>query len=242
MKRSVVIAGIIILLISVTAFASSGSVGLWDADLSGSIKSGAGADEIDLKSDLGMGDDNITQFRLDLNLGGPKAYLHYYKAENSGSTGNPVLYNGVNLNNGPVKSKLEQTIIDINAEKTLVQTDELRVDLIGGLRYMDLKANLHDDSHSTSDSIKALVPTIGIGAQTHLTDDLVAKASISGLDISLNGKKVDTYDLKYGLEYQPTENLAIGAGIQKFKLSAEDGDSKGDLHREGNYFEVVIKF
>lgn len=242
MKRSVIFAGMVVLLSSITAFASSASIGVWDADIRGTIKSGADGDELNLKNDLGLGDDNITQFQVDLNLFGPKAYLRYYKAENSGTTNSIVRYNGITLQDGPVRSELDQTVIDINMGKTLVKTDTLQVDLLGGLRYMDLNAQLRDDSHIASDSIKALVPTIGVGAQTNLSSDLVAKASISGLDISFDGKKIDTYDLKYGLEYKPTANIAIGAGVLKSKLFAEDGENKGELRREGNYFELVVKF
>lgn len=242
MKRSVVFAGMAVLLTSITAFASSASIGVWDADIQGTIKSGADGDKLGLRSDLGMGDDNITQWQVDLNLAGPKTYLRYYKAENRGITNSIVRYNGITLHDGPVRAELEQRVIDFNTGKTIMKTDALQVDLLGGLRYMDLNARLQDNSHTASDSVKALVPTIGIGAQTHLSSDLVAKASISGLDISFDGKKIDTYDLKYGLEYKPTANIAIGAGVLKSKLFADDGENTGELRREGNYFELVIKF
>lgn len=244
MKRSAIFAGLTVLFTSLTVFASAASISVWDADISGTIKSGADAGELNLQNDLKLGDDNIAEFRADLNMLGSKAYLHYYQAENTGTNPNPGLirYHGTTFDNGPVKSELKQTVIDLNTEKTLVKSDALQLDLIGGLRYLDLKSKLQDNSNTASDSVKAIVPIIGLGAQTHLSADFLAKASISGLDISFGSKKVDTYDLKYGFEYTPTADIAIGAGVQKSKLTAEDGDSKGDLYREGNYFEVVVKF
>lgn len=244
MTRSVFFAGLTLLFLSMNVFASSAGVNIWDADLKGSIKSGG--DQLNLKDDLGMADDDIVQFRLDLNMLGPKAYLHYYKAANHGTTTNALNYNGTQLNEtglGTVKSTLEQTIVDVGTGKSLVKTEALQVDLLGGLRYLDLSTKLRDNNaHSTSTSLKAVVPTIGVGAQTHIANDLFAKASLSGVDIRLGGKKVDTYDLRYGLEYKPTDNISIGAGVEKMKLFADDGDKRSDLHREGNYFEVVVKF
>lgn len=244
MTRSVLFAGLVLLFLSMNVFASSAGVNIWDADLQGSVKSSSG--ELNLKNDLGLADDDIVQFRLDLNMLGPKAYLHYYKAANHGTTTNVLNYNGTQLNGtglGTVKSTFEQTIVDVNAGKSLVKTHALQVDLLGGLRYLDLSTKLRDNNdRSVSTSLKAVVPTIGFDAQTHISNDLLAKASLSGIDIRLGGKKVDTYDLRYGLEYKPTDNISIGAGIEKTKLFADDGDNRTDLHREGNYFEVVIKF
>jgi len=242
MTRRIFFAGLTLLFLSMNVFASSAGINVWDADLKGSIKSGS--DQLNLKDSLGMADDDIVRFRLDLNMLGPKAYLHYYKASNHGTTttNDYFTYNSTPLT-GSIQSKLEQTIVDVGTGKSLVKTEALQVDLLGGLRYLDLSTKLRDNNaHSTSASLKAVVPTIGVGAQTHIANDFFAKASLSGVDIRLGGKKVDTYDLRYGLEYKPTNNISIGAGVEKMKLFADDGDQRSDLHREGNYFEIVVKF
>lgn len=226
-----------------TAFANAAGVTFWDADIQGSVKSGSM--DVDLKNDLGLGDKNILEYNLDLNFLGPKAYLHYYKASNSGvnTLTRNIDYNGETFTNGTaVTSNLKEEIIDLTFAKSVLKTDALQVDLLGGIKYISMDTNIAGGGNSATDSVRGLVPTIGIGAQSHLSKDLLAKASISGFDISVGNKNVDVYDLKYGLEYKPVANVAIGAGIQKSKVLAEDGTSKGDLWREGNYFEVVVKF
>jgi hypothetical protein len=244
-QASGVILGLSLLLTSTIVFASSGNVSIWDTDVAGVVQSGT--DAINLKDDLGLRDKRVTQFGLDLNLLGPKGYVRYYNVDNKGNatTTRTFEYGDQQFSNAvPISSQLEQTVVDVGAAKSIVKSDGLQVDLLGGLKYMDLGATIKDtdSGEKTSNSVVAVVPTIGIGAQTHIGGGVHAKASISGLDISIDGKKVDTYDLKYGLEYKSGANVAIGAGIQKSKVLAEDGDVKGDLRRDGNYFEVVVKF
>jgi hypothetical protein len=234
--------GLSLLLTSTIVFAGSGSISVWDADVAGVVKSGA--DAISLKDDLGLSDKRVTQYGLDLN----KGYVRYYNVDNKGSaiTTRALDYNGQSFaQNTAITSQLEQMVVDVGAAKSIVKSDGLQVDLLGGLKYMNLGTTIQENGGSgqkASDSVVAVVPTIGIGAQTHIGGGLHAKASISGLDISIDGTKVDTYDLKYGVEYKSGANVAIGAGIQKSKLLAEDGEVKGDLRRDGNYFEVVVKF
>jgi hypothetical protein len=241
-QASSVILGLSLLFISTNLFASSGNVSVWDADVAGAVKSGT--DEINLKDDLGLSDKRITQFGLDSN----KGYVRYYNVDNKGSATatKDFEYNGKPFSNfTSITSQVEQTVVDVGAAKSIVKSDGLQVDLLGGLKYMDLGTSIEETGGSgpkATDSMKAIIPTIGIGAQTHIGGGLHAKASISGLDISIDGKKVDTYDLKYGVEYKSGANVAIGAGVQKSRLLAEDGDTKGDLRRDGNYFEVVVKF
>jgi hypothetical protein len=241
-QASSVILGLSLLFISTNLFANSGNVTVWDADVAGAVKSGT--DEINLKDDLGLSDTRVTQFGLDSS----KGYVRYYNVDNKGSatTTRPFAYDGHTFNDSrPITSQLEQTVVDVGAAKSIHKSDGLQVDLLGGLKYMNLGATIEENGgtgQKASESVKAVVPTIGIGAQTHMGGGLHAKASISGLDISIDGKKVDTYDLRYGVEYKPGANVAIGAGIQKSKVLAEDGDIKGDLRRDGNYFEVVVKF
>lgn len=246
MKRNALFTGLACLLFCATAFAASSGIGVWDADLQGGIKSGADHEKLDLKNDLTIGDDDIVQFRLDSSLLGSKAYLHYYQAANHGATNRSLAFNGILLNGsgtGTIESKLEQTVVDVGAAKSLRKTGPLQVELAGGLRYLELSSKLRDSSGQKANaSLKAVVPTIGLGAATHLTGDLSAKAVLSGVDIRFGGKKVDTYDLRYGLEYNPTENLSIGAGVEKAKIFIEDGNNLADLHREGKYFEIVVKF
>ena len=192
--------------------------------------------EVNLKGDLGFGNDNAPEliFRYKRFTAD---YIHVHGTGNANLNGNNLRFGGVNFS-GRVHSQSDVNYLKLSVNNPIISVLGSGVDWSYGLTGIHWKGKVRGNetytgfSTSKSKEYGAPVPTIGIGAHAALLPSLSVYANIAGLPLGGYGYY---YDFEAGLRYSPLEILGITAGFRRIDIKLKHDDDSARMTMNGPY-------
>ena len=192
--------------------------------------------EVNLKDDLGFGNDNAPELILRYKRFSAD-YIHVHGSGNTNLNGNNLKFGGVNFS-GNIHSKSDLNYLKLTVSNPIVSVLGSGVDWSYGLTGMYWKGKVRGSeattglSTSKSKEYGAPIPTIGVGAHAALLPSLSVYANISGLPLGGYGHY---YDLEAGLRYSPLEILGVTVGFRRIDVKLKHDDDSAKLTMNGPY-------
>jgi hypothetical protein len=190
--------------------------------------SGQDGSSVDLEGDLGLGG-NKTTFELGSTLRfAPKHRIDFLYNENkrSGSTtterdysiGNELIPAGTKLS-----SSENLKIGFLGYRYSFFKTAD--TEIAAGLGFYGANIKFKFDANQPVISIDASttlpLPVLTLSGDFYLTDRMKLTASANGLKVKIGDVDGRTYNLSFAGEYLLTNNLGIGAAIERFNIRAD---------------------
>ncbi|HUR02930.1 MAG TPA: hypothetical protein VM347_10345 [Nonomuraea sp.] len=146
---------------------------------------------------------------------------------------------------GPVEteSTVANTVVTALGFYRVVESDDLSVDLLGGLRHVKIKLDFDvqgpGSGFSRGGSADVTKGTVGVRA----TKRLGAKTSLTGYgDFSGFGGDVTVWQLEGTLNYQWSPKLMAFAGYRHFALEIDKDPVSSDVSFSGPIFGTTYRF
>jgi outer membrane protein len=246
----VMVAFLLIFAVSAQAFEIGARGYYWFPDFSASLrvdKNSTVGTTIDAENDLGMGDESYPSVEVFGGLGNHHFSLMYTKADYSGAKNldKSIIFNGRTYSLSTyVESDLELTMIDAEYQYDLIDLENVlagfSLGIIGKIKYLEGDARIKGGGFDESESFKAPIPMIGVGAHIGiLADILEARAKIAGIGYS--GSKF--YEGQADISVTPFPFLDIHAGYKFMKLDVDDvSDVYADVEFKGPYVGLTVSF
>lgn len=199
---------------------------------------------VDLKNDLGFGNDNAPEiiFRY------KRFTADYFNVRGSGSrnfSGSNVLTFGGSRFNGDTDSKSNLHYLKLQVTNPVINVLGSGIDWSYGLTGIYWKGTVNGTEAGTGNSVSksktfgAPVPTLGIGAHASLLDTLLFNVHLSGLPLGGHGH---FYDFEAGLRYNPLDLLSISVGYRKIHANIKYKEDSGTLDMSGPYAGLRFDF
>ena len=221
----------------------------WMPDLDANAKveeNGVGTD-IDVKSDLGFGDENFPEGRFIWQANKKNKFqFSYLRFEYDGdkTITRQIEYNGRTYTAGSrVVSNLDVQYLRLGWNRQLLTfaDDKLKfgfmLDVKGIIADMSLNASAL--GFNESEKFAGGLPTVGLslGANPHQKFNLFAE--ISGIPAGSYGH---FFDAEGGIKFIPFKNLSLMAGYRVVDLKVEYDDNSADLQLTGPFFGGALRF
>jgi hypothetical protein len=113
------------------------------------------------------------------------------------------------------------------------------------VHYLDINAKLRSNAvGAVTESIKAPIPTIGVGMQVWPVDWLKLHGDFNIFKLGVAGFKGEMIDSQAALTVSPWEWLGASVGYRYYRLIARDTDSgdRADWLQHGPYVSVMVRF
>ena len=249
-----------LLLMAGSAFAPSafaleaGARGMyWWSTISGDVQTttnGVSGTVLDVKSDLGMKDENVFNGEVFLKVGRFTFRVAYTPLKFTGSSvlSTPVEFDGNTFPAGtPVSSKLEAKMADGDVQWDLLNPDlgvvSMNLGVFLRLKYVDGSVEISSDNSSLPISAKQdyrlPIPEVGLAAGVGFLKDIVrADARVSGMAYSGN----HLYEGDTFLSVIPFPFLRLQGGYRFIDLKADESDLKATLKIKGPYAGIQVAF
>lgn len=234
-----------------TAFELGARGSYWFPSLSGDVKadtSGVVGTKLNLKDDLGVGNESFPIVEVFGGVGRHSASLAYTPIDYSGSK---TLATAINFNgktyaaNANVHTDLELKMLDFQYKYKFLDLDNIlagfSLSAIGQVKYIDGYAKIAETTTNTSAeyTIKAPIPMIGLGAHAGILAGLLeARAMMTGVVYSGN----HLYEALAELSFTPFPFLDINAGYKIMSLKVDHNDVFLDSTFSGPYVGVTFSF
>lgn len=246
--------GITVLLLVFVVFtpctASAGgpevAIGLWNHDPQGDIAYRGGS--LSLEDELKYSDKTrpFGRAKIDMPLIIPNIYLMAtpVRFDGKGSKNIPFTFGDQTFQgNTPFDSKLRLDHYDIALYYGLpfIKTatlDKLNIDVGLNVRFIDLKAEVIQDSTKESKSFILPVPMAYMGVQLKPVKKLSFEAEFRGIAYSSNHH----YDLIGRSKYKVVGPAFIAAGYRYEDIKIDEKDVKANLRFAGPFAEAGIEF
>lgn len=202
---------------------------------------------ISAEDDLGIGDESYPSVKVFGGIGKHHVSLMYTKADYSGekTLSREIKFMGETYSASTfVESDLDFTMIDLEYQYDLLDLENIlagfSLGVIGKIKYIDGEVRLKSSSFDKSESFKAPIPMIGIGAHIGiLADILEARAKVTGSGYS--GSKF--YEGMAEISVTPFPFLDVHGGYRIMKLDVDDiSDVYADLEFKGPYVGLTVSF
>ena len=249
-----------VLLLAGSAFAPSafaleaGVRGMyWGSTISGNIQtviSGVPETVLDVKSDLGMKDENVFNGEAFLKAGSFTFRVAYTPLKFTGSS---VLSTSIDFGGNtflvgtPVSSKLETKMLDGDVQWDVLNPDlgvaSMNLGVFLRLKYVDGSVQISSDNAalpiSATQDFRLPIPEIGVAAGIGFLKNIVrADARVSGMAYS--GSHI--YEGDAFLSVIPFPFLRLQGGYRFIDLKADENDLKGTLKIKGPYAGIQVAF
>jgi hypothetical protein len=218
----------------------------WDTSLDATMQTNNDP-EIDLKSDLNIGDEAFGSGEVFLRWGRNHFTLAYTSVSNSGSAANGVIFNGIPFP-GPVDSDYDYDQIDFIYQYDLIKYNPVIANFNLGIllqvKYVDGFAEVRGDVpiigfRVEREDFSAPIPMIGLGAGVGIVNDLVVlEGRVAGLEYS-GDRAIDGQAL---IGVRPFPFLKIFGGYKVFDLEVDEDDFKVDYTIDGPFAGVQLSF
>jgi hypothetical protein len=209
---------------------------------------GLSGTSLDLKDNLGVGNEGIPTFEAFGGLGRHHLSLAYTPIKYSGSTtlAAPVTFNGKTFAAGAnVNTDLKLRMLDLEYRFTLLDMENIlagfSVDAIGQIKYIDGEAKMEAPAAATEAdfTVRAPIPMIGVGAHVGLLAGILeARAKLTGISYSGNY----LYEALADLSLTPFPFLDIHAGYKVIRLKIDRNDVFLDSQFAGPYVGLTVSF
>ena len=219
----------------------------WMTKLTGTVKADLGGvmgDKINLKDDLGMGDDNAGEGMLYLQAGRHRLTLRYTPLKYQGSkvVTQSFAFNGRTYSaNTKVDSILEFNQTDIQYTYWLLNMKTgVRLGLIGAIKNVNARATLKAASAGINEEQNFSLPIPMVGASFELGLGDLVRITATGVGISYSGNSL--LDVTAALEVSPVPLFGITAGFRGVYLNVDAGDTEVKLNTTGLFVGVFAHF
>ena len=255
-----VVTAVGILLMAGSAFAPSvfaleaGVRGLyWGSTISGNVQtvtSGVPGTVLDVKSDLGMKDENVFNGEVFLKAGNFTFRVAYTPLKFTGSS---VLSTSIDFDGNtfpvgtPVSSKLEMKMVDGDVQWDLINPDlgvaSMNLGVFLRLKYVDGSVEISSNDPllpiSAMQDFRLPIPEVGAAAGIGFLKNIVrADARVCGMAYS--GSHL--YEGDAFLSVIPFPFLRLQGGYRFIDLKADESDLKGTLKIKGPYAGIQVAF
>ena len=225
----------------------------WGSTISGDVQTvtnGVPGTVLDLKSDLGLKDENVFNGEVFLKAGNFTFRVAYTPLKYTGSAvlSKLVVFDGIPFPPGtPVSSKLETKMVDGDVQWDLLNPDlgvvSVNLGVFLRLKYVDGSVEISSDNPllplSATQDFRLPIPEIGAAAGFGFLKDIVrADARVSGMAYSGN----HLYEGDTFLSVIPFPFLRLQGGYRFIDLKADENDIKGTLKIKGPYAGIQVAF
>lgn len=215
---------------------------LWAAGYDNDVSNGANGNTSDSSADFFDILDHLSfafmgKGEVQRGRAGVIGDIVYMKLKADRTTTRPIL--------GPIEteSKVAQTAATLAGFYRVVESDDLSVDLLGGLRYVKVKLDFDvqgpGQGFSRDGSTDVTKGIVGIRA----TKRLGAKTSLTGYgDFGGFSGDVTVWQLEGTLNYQWSPKITAFAGYRHFALEIDKGPVSSDVSFSGPVFGSTFRF
>jgi hypothetical protein len=221
----------------------------WFPDLSATaqtIIAGMPETKINLKDDLGMGDENFPSGEAFLRFGRYQFRIGYIRISYDGSKtlSQEIEFNGrIFPANDNVTSSLDLKMLDAEVQIDILQPDfgaaSFYLGLIGKVKYVDLDLELASTALTEKEDFQLPVPMVGLAMGAgFLNDSLRFDARVSGMAYSGN----HIYEADAFASLVPFPYFRIQGGYRYLELKADENDLLADVNLKGPYVGAQLSF
>jgi len=225
----------------------------WGSAISGNVQTitnGVSGTDLDVKSDLGMNDENIFNGEVSLKAGNFTFRVAYTPLK---FTGSAVLSQSVDFDGNtfpagtPVSSKLETKMVDGDVQWDLLNPDlgvaSMNLGVFLRLKYVDGSVELSSNNPvlpiSATQDFRLPIPEVGAAAGFGFLKNIVrADARVCGMVYSGN----HLYEGDAFLSVIPFPFLRLQGGYRYIDLKADESDIKATLKIKGPYAGIQVAF
>lgn len=234
------------------------SAGVWSSKISGEIRSGIA--NIDVDKILGMGSNSVFRGAAKFPIGKrTDVEISYQQLKNTGlrTISQQFDYEGMTYLAGcSINSKIEASFIDVNFKRKLSRDPNNYVSLLLGFKLASMSGNLSGTgqivdkqgtiqaSASTSSSVSAPVPELGLGFRTRLSPKLDLYGEALGMSLKVTNTFGSAFDYNVGIKYNFSKNTALDLGYIYSKLYIRDDKQsiKYQLEYTGPHADLCWRF
>jgi len=221
----------------------------WFPDLSATaqtIIAGVPETKINLKDDLGMGDENFPSGEAFLRVGRFQLRIGYIRISYDGSEtlSQEIEFNGqIFPANDNVTSSLDLKMLDAEVQVDILRPDfaasSFYLGLIGKVKYVDLDLELASTAMTEKEDFRLPVPMVGVAMGAgFLNESLRFDARVSGMAYSGN----HVYEADAFASLVPFSFLRIQGGYRYLELKADEDDLLADVELKGPYVGAQLSF
>jgi hypothetical protein len=201
-------------------------------------------DNLNLKDNLGVGNNSFPTFEAFGGLGKHNLSLAYTPISYSGSTtlARPVTFSGQTFT-GNVNTDLKLRMLDLEYQYIFLDMENIlagfSLGAIGKIKYIDGEAKLSSTGKAASDTIQLPIPMVGFGAHIGLLLDILeARAKVTGIAYSGNY----LYEGMADLSFTPFPFLDIHAGYKMIRVRIDRNETFLDSEFTGPYVGLTVSF
>jgi len=221
-------------------------IGVWRAELKGSLKSGVGGDLINLSQDLDISETDsgfITSGRI--GLGAVALRYTFFSTEFSGSNvlTRTLSFGGQDFSiSQQVDTKIKIQNAGLNLAVPLFKPKPFVFYLEAGVQYYSLEGSLTAAGQPTvTEKGELPIPVIGFGLRGEFGRFFV-EAEVMGLDIDIGSASGRLIDASVSVGVRFLRILVARAGWRMVDLSASVDDFEVDLELNGLYASIGLSF
>ncbi len=215
----------------------------WDSGLDATMQTNSDP-QIDLKSDLNIGDEGSNAGEIFLRWGRNHFTLAYTSISYNGSSTNSVVFDGVTFT-GVIDSQVEYDQIDGIYQYDLIKYNPViatfNLGILLQVKYVDGFAQLEERLTSTveREEFSAPIPMIGLGGGIGIVNNsVVLEARVAGLEYSGNR----AIDFQGHVGIIPLPFLKIFGGYKIFDLKVDEDGFRIDYTIDGPFAGVQLSF
>lgn len=208
-------------------------------------KNGLGT-EIDFSDDLGVKDEDFTEFRLGVNItSSSKLRFAFSQVNYNGDkqVTRDYIFNGKTYTAGSqVTTKLDMDYLRLGLFTNFSKSSNgNEFGTLFELKGFSGNAMLQANSLGLNENedFDIILPTLGLFFKTKLAPTLFIYGEFSGLPAGSLGYLLDG---EAGLRFQPTDNLAICAGYRILNIDAEKDEDYAEIKTDGAFISAVISY
>lgn len=222
----------------------------WFTDLESKASvtaSGVTGTDIDLKDDLGIGDEDLPEARLIWHTGpNSKIRLAYTQVNYSGSKNieKTITFDGKSYTAGTnVESDLDIQYLRLGWAWQFINLaeDKIKLGTLVDVKVLMLEASLDAPSlgFSESEDFAGALPTVGLVLDLNPIKKVNLFAEVSGLTAGDYGYFIDA---ETGIKITPLKNFSLSAGYRIFDMKFESDPDYAELTISGPFISGSIKF
>lgn len=221
----------------------------WFPDLSATAQSvinGMPETQFNLKTDLGMNDENFPSGEAFLRFGRLHLRAGYTKISYDGSSTltQEIVFNGqVFPVNDNVISSLDVKMLDAEVQVDVLRPDfvgaSLYLGLIGKVKFLDVDLTLSSTDVSEDESFRIPVPMVGLAAGAGFLNN-VLRVDARGSGMAYSGNHI--YELDAYVSIVPFPFLRLQGGYRYLDFKADENDLLADVRLSGPYVGAQLSF
>jgi len=222
----------------------------WFTDLESKASvtsSGVAGTDIDLKDDLGIGDENLPEARLIWHTGpNSKIRFAYTQVGYSGSKDieQTITFEGKTYTVGTnVESDLDIQYLRLGWAWQFINLaqDKIKLGTLVDVKALMLETSLDAPSLGFSESadFTGALPTVGLILDVNPVEKVNLFAEVSGLVAGDYGYFIDA---ETGIKVTPLKNFSVSAGYRIFDMKFENDPDYAELTISGPFISGSIKF